>query len=106
MRLEINRQYLEDLSKHFLPYMIMVCEANLEGTDSILYKLSKSILTDIDIIFKRKLLTVQKKFCIKMKDAEGLIFKRFMLEFPIPSDHFWRNNLRNQIILQLDKQSS
>ena len=104
MHLELNRQYLEDLDKYFLPYMIMVCDANLNGTDNYLFKLSKSILSDIEIIFKRKLLTMQKKFTIKMKEAEGLIFYKFMMEFPLHPDHYWRQLLRNQIIEQLNKQ--
>ena len=108
MKLKIDRQQLNDLSIYFLPFMLQLVEARLrqdKGTEQeFLDKICRSILVDIDTMFKRKLLTLQVKFKIHFTEAEGIVLLQFLLKFPIPGDHFWRNNLRNQIIQQLHKQ--
>lgn len=108
MVLKINRQYLEDLTSYFMPFMLKALESRRridEGTEiELLDKICYSVLQDIYIVFQRKKLTLQQKFTIRFKDAEGIIFMRGLLNFPLPADQFWRQNLRNQIIEQLDKQ--
>jgi hypothetical protein len=108
MVIKISRHYLEDLSNYFLPIMLKMTEARArvnEGTElEDLYKISYSVLNDIDLMFDRKNLTLQKKFTIRLKDAEGIILYKMLLNFPIAGDDVWRVLLRNQIVEQLDKQ--
>lgn len=108
MKLKLSRQYLEDLSNYFIPFILRVVEARIHenvGTDSALLDIiCRSTMETIDVMFKKKLLTDQQKFKLKFTEAEGIIFMKLLLQFPIPADHFWRNNLRNQIVEQLDKQ--
>lgn len=108
MQLKIDRQYLEDLSSYFMPFMLktVASQARLhEGTETeLLDKICYSVLKDIELTLARKKLTLQKKFTIKLKEAEGIIFMKGLINFPLPPEHFWRHNLRNQIIEQLDKQ--
>lgn len=108
MKLKLSRQYLEDISLNFMPVMIMTAEARIrmnKGTElETLDRICLSVLQDIDLAFKRKRLTMQHKFSITFSEAEGIIFMKGLLNFPIPAEHFWRLNYRNQIVEQLDKQ--
>lgn len=108
MKLILTRQYLEDLCRHFLPYMIKVLEARLNisrGTDKELDAIvCLSVLEDLELMFQRKTLTVQKNFTIKLKKAEAVILMKLMMQFPLMSEDFWRMNLRNNIVEQLHKQ--
>lgn len=109
MKLQIERQQLDDLSTYFLPFMLKVIDSQLlqnKGTDlEFSNKVLKSILSDVDLIFKRKVLCRQRKFQITFKEAEGLVLMYFLLRFPIPADHWYRLNLRNQLVEQLHKQT-
>lgn len=108
MKLKLSRQYLEDLSNYFMPFMLKSIESRRrlnEGTENeLLDKICYSVLCDIDLILKRKQLTMQKKFSISLKESEGVILMKGLLNFPIPAEQFWRCNLRNQLVEQLDKQ--
>ncbi len=108
MQLKINRQYLEDLSSYFMPFMLKTIESKArlhEGTEmELLDKICYSVLKDIELTLARKKLTLQRNFSIKLKDSEGIILMKGLINFPLPPDHFWRHNLRNQIIEQVDKQ--
>lgn len=108
MKLKLSRQYLEDLNNYFMPFMLKAVESRArinEGTENeLLDKICYSVLQDIFLALRRKELTMQQKFSINLKEAEGIIFMKGLLNFPIPADQFWRQNLRNQIVEQLDKQ--
>ena len=108
MKLFLTRQYLEDLCRHFLPYMIRVLEARLRSsrhTDQESQAIvCLSVLEDLELMFQRKTLTVQKKFTIKLKKAEAVILMELMKQFPLMEKDFWRMNLRNYIIDQLYQQ--
>ncbi len=108
MQIKINRQYLEDISGYFIPLMLDIAKSlALSYKDSeleLLHKICYSVLKDIELMFARKKLTSQKNFTIKFKEAEGIIFMRGLLSIPLPAEHVWRQNLRNQIIEQLHKQ--
>ncbi len=109
MKLKISKQGTESISSYFMPTIILFadvrirenanCESDLLGA-----KLLRSILHDVDIVFKRKLLTLAKDYKIKMSDAQGIVLLKFLLEFPIPEGQFWLQNLRNNITAQLHKQ--
>lgn len=106
--LKLSRQYLDDLCRFFLPYMISVLESRqrtAESTEGHLPAMvALSILEDLETMFQRKTLTVQQKFTIKLKKHEAIIILKLMMEFPLDENHFWRQNLRNYITEQLHKQ--
>lgn len=108
MKLFLTRQYLEDLCRYFIPYMISVLESRIRARKSTEFELEArvclSLMEDIDIMFQRKTLTRQQKFTIKLKESEAIILLALMNIFPIQSEDFWRMNLRNNIVEQLHKQ--
>lgn len=108
MKLFLTRQYLEDLCSYFLPYMIRVMEARLRtsrNTDREAEAIvCLSVLEDLEHMFQRKKLTVQKKFTIKLKKAEVVILMELMKRFPLMNQDIWRINLCNNIIDQLYQQ--
>jgi len=108
MKLLLSRQYLEDMCRYFMPYMINVLEARIRMRKNTELEMGArvclSVLEDLDIMFQRKTLTRQQKFTIRLKDAEAIILVELMGTFPIQPEDFWRMNLRNQIIEQLHKQ--
>lgn len=107
-KLLLTLQYLEDLCGHFMPYMMRVLEARLRISRNsdleIPAVVCLSVLEDINQIFIKKTVTVQKKFTIKLTKAEAIILMKMMLQFPIEENQFWRMNLRNNIVEQLHKQ--
>lgn len=106
--LKLSRQYLDDLCRHFLPYMISVLESRkrtAKGTEGYLAATTiLSVMEDMETMFQRKTLTVQQKFNIGLKEHEAIIMMEFMLNFPLDENQFWRRNLRNYIIEQLHNQ--
>lgn len=106
--LKISRQQLEDLCGYFLPVMIMMIEANVrshEGIESQLgFRVSLSVMKDIENLLMRKYLGCSNKFKIKFSEAQAIILVQMLIDFPIPSGEFWRINLRNNIVEQLHKQ--
>ena len=108
MKLLLTRQYLEDICRYFMPYMINVLESRIRTRKNTEFEIAArvclSVLEDIDIMFQRKTLTRQQKFTIRLKDAEAIIMLELMGSFPIQPEDFWRNNLRNHIVEQLHKQ--
>lgn len=108
MKLILSRQYLDDLCRHFLPYMIRVLESRLRlcrNTDKELEAIvCLSVLEDLELMFQRKTLTIQKKFTIKLKKSEAVILMELMKQFPLMVEDFWRINLRQNIIDQLYQQ--
>src|SRR5690606_33290221 len=95
--LKITRQYLEDLCRFFLPYMVQVLESKkLTAADTEWYipsLVALSVLEDMVTMFQRKTLTVQQKFTIKLKIHEAIILMKLMMEFPLDESQFWRQNL-------------
>ncbi len=108
MKLFLTRQYLEDMCRYFLPYMIQVLESRLRTNRNTERELDAivcvSILEDVEQMFLRKTLTRQQKFNIKLKKAEAVILCQLMMQFPLMENDFWRMNLRNNVIEQLDQQ--
>lgn len=108
--LKINRQALEDLCRHFLPLMVQFCEAQVrtyKGTEfEMLHRMSRSLMNDISKQLWRKQLTESKKINLKFSEAEAIILMHKLIEFPIPGEIIWRNNLRNHLVGELHKQLS
>ncbi|GEM_PF-4547565 len=112
MKLKIDKQGAESISNYFMHTIIMIVDARVRESkhnqnEYLGAKLLRSILQEVDFIFKRKLLTQAKDYKIKLTDAEGIVLLKFLLEFPIPGNEItspWLHNLRNNVTLQLDKQ--
>lgn len=107
MKLLLSRQYLEDICRYFMPYMLSVLESRSRGCDpekNLDAVVCLSVLEDLDIMFQRKTLTRQQKFTITLKKAEAVILMKLMISFPVMENEFWRMNLRNNIVEQLHKQ--
>lgn len=109
MKLKINKQGAESISTYFMVTIILLADVRIRDSrhnqnEYLGAKLLRAILHDVDVIFKRKLLTQAKDYKIKLTDAEGIVLLKFMLEFPIPPGQFWLQNLRNNVTSQLDKQ--
>ena len=63
MKLKLERQYLEDLSKNFMPIILRINESDETGCSKEtqwLYAVCKSVLQDVDVTLKRKALTSKK----------------------------------------------
>ena len=106
--LKINRQCLEDLCGFFLPVMMEMLEARMrieKGTEyEYFIRVSLSVMQAVEKMLMRKYLTESFNFKIKFSEAEAIILMKLLLQFPLPADHFWRQNLRNNIVEQLHKQ--
>lgn len=103
MKLRVNRQILEDLCNHFMPYMLLLAASKIEPGD-LYNRMCKSILNDIEIMMKRKLLTRPAMFTISFKEHEAIAFMQFLGDVGIEPTQFWRVNMRQQVIDQLHKQ--
>lgn len=107
-KLKMERQHLEDMCAYFLPLMDKILASRLaifQGTEhEISYRVTYSIFCGVHKDFKRKQLNELKKVCMKYSEAEAIVFMQLLLQFPIPADHFWRMNLRNNFVDQLHKQ--
>ena len=77
IQLKISRQYLEDLCRFFLPYMVRVLEARQltsKGTEHHLPAVvALSILEEMENMFQRKTLCMQQNFTIKLKKFEAIL---------------------------------
>lgn len=108
IQLKITRQYLDDLCRHFFPFMVQVLESRkrtAKGTEGYLAAVTiLSVMEKMEIMFQRKTLTIQQKFTIKLEEHEAIIMMELMLNFPLAEDQFWRHNLRNYITEQLHNQ--
>ena len=106
MTLKLDRQHLEAVSVQFMPLLLLFSDipGQRSTADLLTGKLLKSIISDLDITFKRKLLCKQRKFNLHLKDAEGIVLLHQLIKFPIPEGQFWLDNLRNKIVADLHKQ--
>lgn len=106
--LKINRQWLEDLCGYFLPFMTQMLDSKVQtfrGSDTeAFYRVCSSVMNDLEKLLIKKYLAESNKFKIKLTEAQAILLLKLMLQFPIPADHFWRINLRNNIVDQLDRQ--
>jgi hypothetical protein len=109
MKLKISKQGAESVSTYFMPTIMMMANMRVKESEHaqielLSAKLLRAILEDVDIIFKKKLLTQAKDYKIKMNDACGIVLLKFLLEFPVPENQFWLHNLRQNVTDQLHKQ--
>src|SRR5687768_12351483 len=109
MKLKISRQHADAISSQFMPHILVLHDARLRETvnnpnEQLINKILKSILCDLDIMFKRRMLTKTRVFTIDFSDAQGIVFYMCMLSFPVPSHQIYLHNLRNQVVQELHKQ--
>lgn len=108
LQLSLIRQHLEDLTGYFMPVMIDMLESRIrlyQGTEMLIgEQVSLGVMEELETKLIKKTLSASKKFTLKLSRGESVLLYAMLMKFPIPSDHFWRLNLRNNIVEQLHKQ--
>lgn len=102
IRLRLSRDQARHIERDFFPYMLMVCkmkvrEAIEETEDYFTYKMILSLIHDVDVAFKKKLLTSSHTFNFNFSDAHGLCLYRFMMKQPINENVVYSVILRQMI---------
>lgn len=107
------RQFAEFADSTMFVYVDLLKKTqlkNLEGFDKcsgeyLTARLINSLLTDVQLLFKKKLINTNCKIIkIIMSEAQAISFYKMLLTLPVPADHFYFNRIRNAWIEILDQQ--
>ena len=113
IEIQTYRQYAEYCDQQIFTYLDKIANSqliNLKGVDKktdeyLLTIMMISLLNDIKIIFKKKLINSTAKILkIKMTQSQGIAFYKTLLRLPIPAGDFYFNMVRNLLIEILDQQ--
>lgn len=101
--LKFHRDQARCIEENFLPLMLKFAELKLRETqnstdDFLNAKILLTLINEVNIIFKRKLLTQAIKFHFKFNDAQAITFYKFLMNHPVPPSQFYLNNLRQHVI--------
>lgn len=110
VRFKLSRDQAREIEEKFFPYMMLaekmkLRDARMHEYEFFITKMKISLLHDIIITFKRKLLTDQKKFLFKFPDHHGICLYQLLIKQPVDStrvyDVWLRQNLMNVLHKQL-----
>lgn len=67
-------------------------------------KILLTLIKEVQIIFKRKLLTQAINFHFRLNDAQAITLYKFIMEHPVPAIELYLLNLRQHVCDVLHKQ--
>ena len=107
--LRLTRDQARLIEKNFLPYMIMLAKSKAASVSTgsikhLRYKIILSLIHDVQLLFKRKLLTTALKLKFNLSDAHGVAFYIFLMRQPISDKEIFAQVLRQQICNHLYQQ--
>jgi hypothetical protein len=109
VRFKLSRDQCREIEERFFPYMLMsekmrLRDARMHEYAFFVSKMKLSMLNEIIITFKRKLLTTQDKFLFKFSDHTGVCFYQFLNVQPIDQTRVYDVRLRQILMEALHKQ--
>lgn len=109
VRFKLSRDQTRYIDDHFFPYMLMyekmqLRNCRLEEYNFFVSKMKLSLLNDVVLTFKRKLLTTQEKMLFKFSDAHGICLYQYLVHHPIDQTIVYAVMLRQNLIEVLRKQ--
>lgn len=110
--LNLDRQDLESVRNHFFPYITLLQQTKLNNvahcsiqSDEYLTTLAVNALIDeIKDVVEKKYQKPSEKTKLKFSDAQAILFFRLLILLEIPHTEFYFCKLRNDLVLQLDKE--
>lgn len=111
--LATKRQYAEYANVQMFNYINLYKITqlkNVEGADKtsteyLAARLIVSLLDEVELLLKKKLInTTKKNISIKMSDAAGIALYKMLLRLPVAADEWYFNHVRNAWIEALDRQ--
>lgn len=102
LTLKMTRDQARMIEQNFLPFILMNCQVQIhDNADHLVRYLSKrvmlSLMREIDVIFKRRLLGTGNKMNIKLSDAHAIVFYVKMMEHPVEDKEVHMILLRQKI---------
>ncbi len=111
--LKTPRQYAEFVSWNIFPYINLLKKSYITNVanyskvseEFLNVKLVDSLLSDIELILKKKIInTTAKIVTLKFSEAEAITLYRIFLNLPVPKDDYYFGLVRNNWIEILDQQ--
>jgi hypothetical protein len=109
IKLKLKRDDARLLETAFLPYMVMLAQSRLRSAEHFTLdyfnsKIVLSLISEVQLSFKRKLLGKAKKMLFNFNDAHAIAFYMMLMKQPVDEKHVYALNLRHQICDALHKQ--
>ena len=102
MKLKIDRGQARSVQQRFFPYLVQLCDMRIRDTkneqDLLIAKLVRSVLTDVQIKFDRKLIGFAERFTFKFTDSESIVLYKLLMLLPLDAKDVWLTQLRQYII--------
>lgn len=111
--LSVYRQDIEAMDQFFFRYIEQLKETNLvnvahhpvHSAEYLSVLAINCIIAELQKLIDKKLVnTSGPSQKIKLSDAQAVVFYKLLLALPLPTDAFYLNKLRNDLIEQLDGQ--
>src|SRR5438874_9104894 len=106
---KLTRDDARIIDRDFLPYMVMLAQAKLRSAPSLsnqyfIRKMFLSLMLEIQLKFKKKLLDPSSKIKFTFSEAHGIAFYIFLMKRPVDPDQVYVSLLRQQICDLIYKQ--
>ncbi|MEP7317194.1 MAG: hypothetical protein ABI921_00580 [Panacibacter sp.] len=107
VKLKLRRDEARYVDDHFFPFMLMNAKQKLiyaeNDTAEFNAKVILSLISDVIVAFKRKLLSNANKFVFNFSNAHAICFYYLLLQQPIQPNLFYDVNLRQHLVNVLHK---
>jgi hypothetical protein len=107
--LKLTRDNARIIERDFLPYMIMLAQSKLRSAESLsnqyfIRKMFLSLMLEIQLKFKKKLLESSAKIKFTFSEAHAIAFYIFLMKRPVDPDQVYVSLLRQQVCDLIYKQ--
>ncbi len=109
IKIKLTRDQARLIEQNCLPYMVMLTEMKVHDTSTLgpeyfISKILNSLITEVHVSFKRKLLGKGNNLSFPFTDAHGIAFYSLFLTHPIEAKQEYLINLRQQVCDIMHKQ--
>jgi hypothetical protein len=107
--IRLTRDQARFIDEVFMSYMIMHAKSDLNsnaGNDAkyLNCKIVVSLLKDVELAIKKKLLNTSNKVSLKLTDAHASAFYVYLMKRPVDHINVWAVNFRQQLCDELHPQ--